>query len=96
MLLQSHVGDSEKGYLVELLPALPDAWASGRVEGLRARGGFEVDIQWADGVLDRVTIKSRLGQSCRVRYRDKTVLLRPKTDGTIQFTLDAFNKQIEL
>lgn len=95
MLLQSHVGDSEKGYLIELLPALPDAWANGRVEGLRARGGFEVDIQWAKGELDWVTIKSRPGKPCRIRYKDKTVLLHPKTDGTIQFTLDAFNKHTE-
>ena len=96
MLLQSHVGDSEKGYLIELLPALPDAWKGGSVEGLRARGGFEVDIQWANGALDQVTIKSRPGKPCRIRYKDKTVLLHPKADDRIKFTLDEFDKFVGL
>jgi alpha-L-fucosidase 2 len=65
MLLQSHED------AVHLLPALPSAWMKGRVTGLRARGGFEISMDWDDGHLRKATITSRLGGNCRIRVHSE-------------------------
>lgn len=61
MLVQSHAG------CIDLLPALPAAWPDGEVRGVRARGGFEVDLRWRAGAVDRLVLRSRLGGVARVR-----------------------------
>jgi alpha-L-fucosidase 2 len=74
MLLQSHEtyqASTTPGTdlpVIELLPALPKALANGTVKGLRARGGFDVDLEWKNGKLDSVTLHSTTGTACRVRY----------------------------
>jgi alpha-L-fucosidase 2 len=65
MVLQSQ----EDG--LNFLPALPDAWKSGEVSGLCARGGFEVGFAWNQGRLDKATVLSRLGNQCRLRSKEK-------------------------
>ncbi|MDB4384832.1 glycoside hydrolase family 95 protein [Opitutaceae bacterium] len=62
-------------YILHLLPALPSAWPEGRVKGLRARGGFEVDIEWAEGRLVQATIHAKHDGVFRVYHQGK--LSRP-------------------
>lgn len=66
MLVQSHVG------AIHLLPALPTAWPAGKVAGLRARGGFEVDVSWEEGRLTQAVIHSKAGLPCRTVCGEQT------------------------
>ena len=61
MLLQSHLGE------IHLLPALPDAWKEGKIHGLKARGNYEVAIQWKNHILTTATLKSNNGGVCTLR-----------------------------
>lgn len=63
MLIQSHLG------YIQLLPALPRAWNKGSIEGLKARGGFEVDMKWSNQQLEGALIKSLLGGQCTIQTK---------------------------
>jgi alpha-L-fucosidase 2 len=73
MLLQSHRRDERGDYILDLLPALPSAWPNGHIKGLRARGGFVIDIYWEGGMLQWAEILSKAGQRCIVGYKDTQI-----------------------
>lgn len=72
MLLQSHIYE-QGAYIIQLLPSLPAGWKNGNFSGLKARGGFEVSVEWKDGVMVRAEIKSLLGNPFRVWYRGEYI-----------------------
>jgi alpha-L-fucosidase 2 len=87
MLVQSHGG------VIRLLPALPDAWPDGKVTGLRARGGYEVDIEWRGGVLTNAALRgiSNTTNDVRLRYGDRTLSLPLAKGGETSITPATFN-----
>jgi alpha-L-fucosidase 2 len=70
MLVQSHAGE------IELLPALPPAWPNGSVRGLRARGGYTVDLEWKGGRATRWLIRSREPREVRLRVQGELRTIR--------------------
>lgn len=87
MLLQSHTGT------IHLLPGLPQAWPTGSVSGLRARGGFEVGIKWKESMVSEATIVSANGTPCRLLVKNdvkvyqegKAIDTKKNSDNTIEF-----------
>ena len=83
MLLQSHFNE------LHILPALQDAWADGHVTGIRARGGFEVDIKWEKHQLVHLKVKSLNGNRLKIRYKSSTAEM--DTEVGQAYTLPMFN-----
>lgn len=67
MLMQSHDG------AIYLLPALPDAWPKGSVQGLAARGGFKIDLEWEGKNITKLVVYSTLGGNCRLRLNQQVL-----------------------
>lgn len=84
MLLQSHLGE------IHLLPALPDAWKTGKITGLRARGGFTVDEEWKEGKLLKAVIYPDFNNEIKIRYRDKVIVKKADKGKPVILTADSF------
>ena len=84
MLLQSQAG------MIELLPALPDAWKSGEVKGLKARGNITVDMKWEEGKLVSVTLTAGSNQKQAVKYGSITKELSLGKDKPMTIMADRF------
>ncbi|GAB5561548.1 MAG: glycoside hydrolase family 95 protein [Synoicihabitans sp.] len=70
MLLQSHLQEDD-AHILHLLPALPLAWPEGRISGIKARGGFELDLAWQDGALTEYSIHSLNGNPAILRIGEE-------------------------
>jgi alpha-L-fucosidase 2 len=80
--VQSHADE------ISLLPALPDGWGDGSVSGLRARGGYEVSVQWKGGKVQTASIQSLKGGAIKVRLGPKTAMIAIKSGQTVHLNAD--------
>ena len=96
LLLQSHQMYSDAAfpnedlYVVRLLPALPQRLKEGHIRGIRARGGFEIDMQWKEGKLTGGNIRSLAGKPLKIVYNDKEVSMQLRLGEKMQLS-DLFN-----
>jgi alpha-L-fucosidase 2 len=72
MLVQSHLQNENGNFIIHVLPALPSNWPTGSVKGLRARGGFELDLSWEDGKPANLTVRSKTGGSAVIQHGGKS------------------------
>ncbi|WP_349681437.1 glycosyl hydrolase family 95 catalytic domain-containing protein, partial [Pedobacter sp. UBA5917] len=82
MIVQSH-----QGYL-DILPALPSAIPNGEIKGLLARGGFELDLKWANGLLSSIIVKSKTGGNCKIHYKNNNISFETKAGETYKLDGD--------
>ncbi|MCW3785943.1 glycoside hydrolase family 95 protein [Plebeiibacterium sediminum] len=78
MIMQSH-----QGY-IQLLPALPDSWQSGSIKGLKARGGFEIDMEWNEGKLYSLSVLSTAGNKLKIKYGKQMIEQETRAGETYQ------------
>ncbi len=90
MLLQSHLRDEQGYYYQDILPALPSAYDSGMINGLKGRGAFEVSMEWKQGELRSLNIKSLKGNALNVRYMGRVITRATRAGESYSFTSTDF------
>jgi len=91
MLLQSHLRDDAGDYFQDILPALPSALPSGKVEGIKGRGAFEFSISWQNEALVSVDVISLQGNRLNLRHKGKSISMGTKMGESYTFFLVDFN-----
>lgn len=81
LLMQSHLGE------IHLLPALPKAWPDGKIKGLKARGNYEIDMEWAKGTLKSATVRSLNGTTPKIRIGNEKTQVDLAQDGRVKLLL---------
>jgi len=71
---------------VRLLPALPRAWPEGSLYGVRARGGLELDLDWAKGKLRQLQVRGKPGQAVTMVYADRKIAISLNAEGRRRMT----------
>ena len=86
MMLQSHAG------FIDLLPALPQAWKDGKVQGLKARGAYTIDMEWKDNTLKTAVITAENDGTCVIKnsqfYNKKSLIITGSDGKQVDFTID--------
>jgi alpha-L-fucosidase 2 len=90
MLLQSHLRDDNGDFYQDILPALPSGLSTGKISGIKGRGGFEFSINWENGKLVEVVVKSILGNNLKLRYSGKLINQKTNSGETYSFQLEDF------
>ncbi len=90
MLLQSHLRDDNGDFYQDILPALPSALSSGKIEGIKGKGGFEFSIAWKSGQLVQVAVKSLLGNNLNLRYAGNVIMQSTRPEEIYSFQLKDF------
>jgi alpha-L-fucosidase 2 len=84
MLVQSHLG------AIDLLPALPQAWQEGRLSGIKARGGFTIDLEWREHDLVEAVVISEKGGKCSIRYGKSEIVISTEQGSLVEVDNGAF------
>ena len=90
MLLQSHLRDNNGDCYQDLLPALPSKFSSGKISGIRGRGGFEIEIVWENNELISAKVKSLAGNKLNLRYKDSVISTDTNPGSTYTFAKNDF------
>jgi alpha-L-fucosidase 2 len=92
-LLQSHETNTVNGKeipIIDLLPALPDVWDSGKISGLKACGNVEVEMDWENRMLTTATLLSKTDQTVNIRCKGEIILMNLKSDEKVTVLQNQF------